>query len=371
MIAGESTYKCVSCVKNLRSVRCDDTPVKTQSAAPVASSPVKVISPARALELPPIFDGDKYEAQLVQLETIRLNEQCAVDLLKLLLDLVHKLNEDVTHLKNDNTYLKLQLSELKESMGTQPRIIDHATAGSMSPQPILKNVPKKHPVTSAVVFSSLSVSSVPAAGTSADAGVLSYKDVVSADLPSATAVPADSDGFVPVSSKKKPTVDPAVNSIKPRHQPLFRVRNSATLPIVSKKERSKALFVSRFCPEVSADDVEKSLKEQLNLKKLTCTKLKTKYNTYSSFRVSVLEDEFMLINNTGVWPTGCLISPFYGRLTPDQVHSPSTPVIRDRALLNPRNRDCGGSPASSQSSRAFDKNGSNTKGDDEASGGSC
>jgi hypothetical protein len=241
-------------------------PVKKRSVAPAtseASSPVKVISPNRALELPPIFDGDKYEAQLVQLETIRLNGQCAVDLLKLLFDLVHKLNEDVTHLKNDNTSLKLQLSELKESMGTQPRIIDHATAGSMSPQPILKDVPKKHPVTSTAVFPSLSASSVPVSSTSADARVLSYRDVVSAGLPSVTAVPADSDGFVPISRKKKPTADPALISIKPRCQPLFGVCNSATLPIVSKKERSKALFVSRFCPEVSADNVEKSLKEQL------------------------------------------------------------------------------------------------------------
>jgi hypothetical protein len=34
------------------------------------------------------------------------------------------------------------------------------------------------------------------------------------------------------------------------------VRNSASLPIVSKRERSKALFVSRFSPEVTAADVE-------------------------------------------------------------------------------------------------------------------
>jgi hypothetical protein len=107
---------------------------------------------------------------------------------------------------------------------------------------------------------------------------------------------------------------------------------------VLKKEKSKALFVSRFCPEIPVDNVEKSLKEQLSLKKLACTRLKTKFNTYSSFHVSVLEDEFPLINNTGVWPTGCLIAPFYGRLTPDQVYAPSTPVIGDRSLSITHNR---------------------------------
>jgi hypothetical protein len=71
--------------------------------------------------------------------------------------------------------------------------------------------------------------------------------------------------FVPVSRKKKPTAAPEVNIVKHR-QPLIRVRNSASLPIILKKERSKAIFVSRFCPKVTADEVEKSLKEQLSLK---------------------------------------------------------------------------------------------------------
>jgi hypothetical protein len=112
--------------------------VKTWSDASViseAASPVKVISPDRALVLPPkrISDGDKYEAQIVQHETIRLNEQCAVELLKSLLDLVHKRNEDVTHLKNNSSSLKLQLNELKEPMKIQPRNVDYSSAGSMSP----------------------------------------------------------------------------------------------------------------------------------------------------------------------------------------------------------------------------------------------
>jgi hypothetical protein len=89
--------------------------------------------------------------------------------------------------------------------------------------------------------------------------------------------------------------------------------------------------VSRFCPEVTADEVEKSSKEQLSLKKMVCTILKTKFNTYSPY-VLVLEDEFPLINNTGVWPTGCVIAPFYGKLTPVQVYSPSTPVIVGRSI---------------------------------------
>jgi hypothetical protein len=55
-------------------------------------------------------------------------------------------------------------------------------------------------------------------------------------------------------------------TVKHRRQPLIGVGNSVSLPINSKKERFKILSVSRFRPEVTADDVEKFLKEQLSLK---------------------------------------------------------------------------------------------------------
>jgi hypothetical protein len=67
-----------------------------------------------------------------------------------------------------------------------------------------------------------------------------------------------------VNYKKKTTTDAlAVIIVDHRRQPLVGVRNSASLPIISGKERFKALFVSRFSPEITADDVEKCLKEQL------------------------------------------------------------------------------------------------------------
>jgi hypothetical protein len=60
---------------------------------------------------------------------------------------------------------------------------------------------------------------------------------------------------------------------------------------------------------------------------LVCTKLKTKFKSYASFHISVTEDEFSVINNIGVWPYGCLIAPYYGKLTPDQIFTPSTPEV--------------------------------------------
>jgi hypothetical protein len=107
------------------------------------------------------------------------------------------------------------------------------------------------------------------------------------------------------------------------------VRNCVSLPVVSKRERSKALFVSRFSPEVTTIDIEESLKEQLSLKRLVCTRLKTKFDIYSyaSFHVLVNEDDSPLVNNIDVWPNGCLIASFFGRLSPDKIYSPEAPTV--------------------------------------------
>jgi hypothetical protein len=84
--------------------------------------------------------------------------------------------------------------------------------------------------------------------------------------------------------------------------------------IIVRRVKTKALFVSSFSPDVTSTDIENSLKEQLLLKSLVCTRLTTKFNIYASFHVSVTEEDFPLINNVGVWPDGCLVAPFYGYL---------------------------------------------------------
>jgi hypothetical protein len=78
------------------------------------------------------------------------------------------------------------------------------------------------------------------------------------------------------------------------------IRSDSSLTTVQKRVRTKALFVSRFSPDVSLAGVEQSLKVQLELAFLTSTKLKTKLNSYSSFHISVSQGDFHLITNTGV-----------------------------------------------------------------------
>jgi hypothetical protein len=68
----------------------------------------------------------------------------------------------------------------------------------------------------------------------------------------------DANGFKNVKHKTKiqaktPPADVVeVSTVKHRRQPIIGVRNSQSLPVIAKKERTKALFVSGFSPEVTA-----------------------------------------------------------------------------------------------------------------------
>jgi hypothetical protein len=138
-------------------------------------------------------------------------------------------------------------------------------------------------------------------------------------LPEASIVtgenPSDRD-FVILVRKKRVTpssVNTAVvaNTAKKSRVAMIRVRSYSSLSVVQKRVRKKSLFVFQFSIDVTASDVEKSLKDQLQLASLACTRLKTRHNSYASFHISVEEDDFHLINYTGVWPNGCLITPYY------------------------------------------------------------
>jgi hypothetical protein len=142
--------------------------------------------------------------------------------------------------------------------------------------------------------------------------------------------PSDGD-FVTVVREKRVTPSPVstaavANTTKKPRIAMIGVRSSYSLSVVQKRVNRKSLFVSRFSPDVTASDVEKSPKDQLQLAFLTRIRLQTKHNSYASFHVSVAEDDFYLINNSGVWPNGCLIASYYGRLNPEHIYTVEAPA---------------------------------------------
>lgn len=135
---------------------------------------------------------------------------------------------------------------------------------------------------------------------------------------------ADNDGFVLVSNKKsKNKINPSPKKItgKKARIPNFGVKNTSSLAVIEKRPKRAALFVSRLLPSTGEQDIIKSISDQISINPFKCSKLKTKFSSYTSFHVSVEEQDFDAVSNTELWPEGCLIMPFYGRLLPNQVAS--------------------------------------------------
>jgi hypothetical protein len=62
----------------------------------------KKVRPRQGISFAPVFDSDKYVELSVQRETVRHNGVFTIDLIKSLLDTVHKFSEDVTYRKCGN-----------------------------------------------------------------------------------------------------------------------------------------------------------------------------------------------------------------------------------------------------------------------------
>ena len=116
-----------------------------------------------------------------------------------------------------------------------------------------------------------------------------------------------------------------VNAPRPHNKPsnVDKLRQgkkvNTTLKTVKKSERIYAMFVTRFAPDVSCDDIVSFVKEQKGIELKKCEKLKTKHDSYASFYIAVNESEYDVINNDELWPEGIYFTRFYGKLDPSKI----------------------------------------------------
>lgn len=97
------------------------------------------------------------------------------------------------------------------------------------------------------------------------------------------------------------------------------------LSVVERPPRQRALFVSKLSPDTATADLKKHIESQ-NICPLSCRRLKTKYSSYSSFYVTVDEENMQRLNDPSMWPRGCIFKPFRGILHDNMLH-PSESVI--------------------------------------------
>lgn len=69
---------------------------------------------------------------------------------------------------------------------------------------------------------------------------------------------------------------------------LIRVRS---ISIITRRPRTKSLFIFQFSADVLENDIEKLFLEEVKLTSLTCTGLKTK--SYASFHIQLMRMIFL------------------------------------------------------------------------------
>lgn len=83
------------------------------------------------------------------------------------------------------------------------------------------------------------------------------------------------------------------------------------------KARTEKVFVSRFGPEVTAEELKQWLQSDAQMTVFECTKLSTRYTTYSSFKVIGSTNKLSITGNMlsikdgQLWPEGVLVRTFY------------------------------------------------------------
>ena len=72
------------------------------------------------------------------------------------------------------------------------------------------------------------------------------------------------------------------------------------------------MFATRFHPETSEDEITSFVASQFSgAKDIKCKKLKTKFDSYSSFRISISSISFKDSLGVENWPEGIFVKRYY------------------------------------------------------------
>lgn len=310
MVNGVSSFSCNPCTR----IRKDD-------GTPVAASAVRTARKNWAIEND---DEGSDESQNKQMDEIPTESMCCCDkLVPKLLDLIQSLEEKVEMLvKNvaDNTVMIEKL--VCENVSLRDRLSasseESQSVKSQYSEVVKKRrvAPGRRKVKSAGVTEEVLIpgnSEVGASDIVSD-GVVEEREREN-ELPAQSA----SGEWVKVGDRKKP------NKRVQQSRPQKPIKKNAILGKKEAKEhlvvkqRKRALFVTRFDPEVKANEVVELVNDAVVVTDIKCTQLVTKREGYSSFHLSVNENDYEKIASPDVWPRGILVLPFYGRLKEDQI----------------------------------------------------
>ena len=84
------------------------------------------------------------------------------------------------------------------------------------------------------------------------------------------------------------------------------------------------MFATRFLPNTSPNEVKDFVTNQFGAE-LTCIKLATKFNSYSSFKITNVSQKDVL--DMDKWPEGILVKKFYSKTLSKERNTTSDPKV--------------------------------------------
>lgn len=131
------------------------------------------------------------------------------------------------------------------------------------------------------------------------------------------------------SSNSNPAADNDWHTIQRKRMPKLGKKEETSLRVVKHFSKPAEIFISRLDPETTDDQMHEYVKAQFGTAtSIACIKLKTKFESYSSFHISLssvaFADALMLTN----WPAGALVKRYYApgdRKSSDKLDDQSEP----------------------------------------------
>lgn len=319
LLAGVQPFRCNLCVA---AVRPSDGGALTTVDGQPASIPAGRVAPPVATTFNPTAD---ICAEVAALRTL-LSE--AVESLSFLGDSVAQLRDENRILRRDSVDGFAKQAAIIASLREEVRCLRGELARRPpSPPPSPKSSPKSSallPRMSPHSPSPLRPSfAAAAAGASGEAGPLLHCVNVSGSQPAAAMTAMDSHSdypLLPLPRSDTACTDPPTKTQMKRSTPRVGASEASDLVVVRRPPNTRAIFVSKLSAKTTSGQLRAHL-ATVDVTPVSCKRLKTKHDSYSSFCVTVDGESFERLGDPSLWPKGCLFKPFQGKFHPGMVHS--------------------------------------------------
>ena len=119
----------------------------------------------------------------------------------------------------------------------------------------------------------------------------------------------------------KPPPSKAVSKTSPTNKSVVGLQKSNVIKAV-KSVRRVSLFVSRLPPDTDAETIQEYVKEQVVATEVVATRLKSRFDSYASYRLDLSDPSVSDVLDPEIWAQGLLVRRFFTRR--------SDPVSRER-----------------------------------------